>query len=165
VDDASQIVEMIEQGIAIARNLARGLFPVEIEAEGLISALRELAATHDGRNGVACRFESEDPALIHDTYAAAHLYRIAQEAVRNALQHSGARNIVISFAQDGTSARLTVRDDGAGIPNRSNGRKGMGLHIMRHRAGMIGARFGVESGAPGTVVSCSVPGQPGRAER
>jgi signal transduction histidine kinase len=163
VDDATQVVELIEQGIAIARNLARGLFPVEIEAEGLISALRELAATHDGRNGVACRFEAKHPALIHDTYAAAHLYRIAQEAVRNALRHSGARNIAISFVEDGTSAKLTVWDDGTGIPNLSNARKGMGLHIMRHRAGMIGAAFGIESDSHGTVVSCSLVNQPGRS--
>jgi signal transduction histidine kinase len=160
VEEANQIVELIEQGIAIARNLARGLFPVEIEAEGLISALKELAATHDGRNGVTCRFEAEHPALIHDTYAAAHLYRIAQEAVRNALEHSGARSVAINFAQEGTSARLTVRDDGAGIPNHSNGRKGMGLHIMRHRAGMIGAGFRIESDSHGTVVSCCVPSVP-----
>ena len=164
LDDATQIVELIEQGIAIARNLARGLFPVEIEAEGLISALRELAATHDGRNGVACRFEAEEPALIHDPYAAAHLYRIAQEAVRNALQHSGARNIVISFAEEEAYAKLTIRDDGSGIPNLSNSRKGMGLHIMRHRAGMIGAGFDIESDSHGTVVSCSVASQPERSE-
>jgi signal transduction histidine kinase len=157
VDDASQIVEMVEEGISIARNLARGLFPAEIEAEGLISALRELAATHDGRGGVACRFETEKPPLIDDTITAAHLYRIAQEAVRNAVRHSGARNVVIGLADDGVGAKLTVRDDGTGIPEPSEGRKGMGLHIMRHRAGIIGAGFQIDSDSRGTLVSCTLP--------
>jgi len=155
VEDATQIVGLIEEGIVIARNLARGLFPVEIEGEGLLSALRELATTHDGRNGIACRFEGKRPPLIHDTFAAAHLYRVAQEAVRNAALHSGARNIVIGLAEEGGSATLSVRDDGRGIPNPSEGRKGMGLHIMRHRARMIGAVFGIESNAHGTVIACS----------
>ncbi len=157
VQDAHQIVELVEQGIEIARNLARGLFPVEIEAEGLISALRELAANFDGRSGVACRFETERPALVHDSFAAAHLYRIAQEAVRNASRHSGASNIIISFNEEDGVAKLAVRDDGKGIPNLHGERKGMGLHIMRHRAGMIGAAFGVASDARGTTISCDLP--------
>jgi signal transduction histidine kinase len=156
VRDAEQIVDLIEEGIEITRNLARGLFPVEIEAEGLISAFRELARTYDQRNGMACRFEADQPALIHDTVLAAHLYRIGQEAVRNAVQHSGARNIVIRFAEEGGSSRLSIRDDGTGIPSVVGERKGMGLHIMRHRAGMIGAEFGIQSDQHGTVISCSV---------
>ncbi len=165
VDDASQIVDLIEEGIVIARNMARGLFPVEIEAEGLISALRELAATHDGRNGAACKFQTESPAMIRDTHAAAHLYRIAQESVRNAVQHSGARNIVISFAAEQAGAKLTIRDDGKGMPALSDARQGMGLHIMRHRAGIIGAQFGIESDANGTRVSCIVPGGPRMSQK
>jgi signal transduction histidine kinase len=156
VDDAAEIVDLIEEGVAIARNLARGLFPVEIEAEGLISALRELAATQDGRGGIACRFETEHPALIRDPTVAAHLYRIAQEAVRNAVRHSCARNILITFSEEKGSAKLTIADDGTGIAKSPEERKGMGLHIMSHRAGMIGAAFHINSDSHGTVVACSV---------
>jgi signal transduction histidine kinase len=164
VKDADEIVNLVEQGIEIARNLARGLFPVEIEAEGLISALRELAATYDGRSGIACRFEAERPALMHDSFAPPHLYRIAQEAVRNAVKHSGARRVVISFTEEGGAGKLVVRDDGCGIANLGQGRKGMGLHIMRHRAEMIGALFNIESDSHGTIVSCSVENRPSTAE-
>jgi signal transduction histidine kinase len=157
VGDATQIVELIEQGIEIARKLARGLFPVEIDSEGLISALRELAAGNDGRGGIVCRFESEDPPLIPDSFIAAHLYRIAQEAVRNAVQHSGARRIVVSLTDEGSdAARLAVRDDGHGIGTPDRVKKGMGLHIMRHRAGMIDASFEIQTHSSGTVVSCVV---------
>jgi signal transduction histidine kinase len=162
--DATRIVDLVEEGIAIARNLSRGLFPVAIEAEGLLSALRELAASFDGRSGIACRFIADPPVLVHDTFAATHLYRIAQEAVRNAASHSGARCIVITLANESGGAKLLVSDDGHGIPQPSPGRRGMGLHIMRHRAGMIGATFHIQSNMHGTVVSCAIPGHPSPQE-
>jgi signal transduction histidine kinase len=154
--DAKQIVELVEEGIEIAHNLARGLFPVEIEDEGLICALRELAAKYNGRSGIECVFETEQPACIHDPFVASHLYRIAQEAARNAVTHSGASRVAISLSEEGGGARLAVTDDGCGIPNPSQERKGMGLHIMRHRARMIGAGFDIQSDSHGTVVTCEV---------
>jgi signal transduction histidine kinase len=157
IADAGQIVDMVEEGIAIARSLARGLFPVEIEGQGLISALKELAATHDGRNGIACRFQGDPPAMVQDTFAAAHLYRIAQEAVRNAVKHSGAASIVIGLEQMPEAAVLTIRDNGKGIGTPSDISTGLGLHIMRHRAEIIGAVFNVRSGAEGTEISCELP--------
>jgi signal transduction histidine kinase len=76
--------------------------------------------------------------------------------VRNAVSHSGARGVVISLAEEDGGARLVVKDDGSGIADLSLERKGMGLHIMRHRAGIIGASFDIESNSHGTVVSCRV---------
>ena len=154
--DAGQIVDLVEEGIEMARNLARGLFPVGIEGEGLLSALRELAETYDGRSGIVCRFEAANPALIYDGIVAAHLYRIAQESVRNALRHSGGRHITISLDQDDNEATLSVRDDGAGLKQEAGERLGMGLHIMRHRATMIGGQFEIASDGHETVVSCVV---------
>jgi len=141
----------------MARNLARGLFPVEVEAEGLISALSELAGRNDQRSGVTCRFEAGRPALIHNSFVGMHLYRIAQEAVRNAINHSGARNIVISFHETGQGAELLVKDDGHGFTSTHRDGKGMGLDIMRHRAATVGATFDIHSDSQGTVVSCKVP--------
>jgi len=156
VADANHLVELVEQGITIARNLARGLFPVEIEAEGLISALRELAVSNTQRAGIICQFEGGRPALIYNSFAGTHLYRIAQEAVRNAIKHSGARNIIISFNETGQGAELIVRDDGNGFTSPRGTGKGMGLDIMRHRATMIGATFDIRSDSHGTVVLCSI---------
>jgi signal transduction histidine kinase len=156
-EDAEQIVDMVEQGIAIARGLARGLFPVEIEGQGLISALHELAAMQDGRNGIACRFVPDRSVMIEDTVAAAHLYRIAQEALRNALKHSGAAQVMIGLARAPAAAVLTIRDDGKGIGDTATTGAGMGLHIMRHRAEIIGAAFSVQTGPGGTVIQCELP--------
>ncbi|HEX4084790.1 MAG TPA: sensor histidine kinase [Chthoniobacteraceae bacterium] len=155
-DDAGQIVDLVEEGIEMARNLARGLFPVGIEGEGLLSALRELAETHDGRAGIVCRFEAANPALIQDGIVAAHLYRIGQESVRNAVRHSAARHITISLDQDGEEAVLSIRDDGSGFGPAVGERQGMGLHIMRHRATLIGGQFEIASNGNETVVSCVV---------
>jgi two-component system sensor kinase FixL len=147
----------VEQGIAIARGLARGLFPVEIEGQGLISALHELAVMQDGRNGIACLFEPDRAVMIQDTLAAAHLYRIAQEALRNALKHSGATSVIISLARAPAAAVLTIRDDGKGIGDSRSTGTGMGLHIMRHRAEIIGAAFSLQTGPGGTVIQCELP--------
>ncbi len=156
VQDSKTIINLIEEGIAIARNLARGLFPVEIEAEGLLSALHELAERNSIRQGTICRFDTEHTVLIHDAFVAGHLYRIAQEAVGNAVRYSGAAEIVLSLAETEDGVKLAIRDNGRGIPHLPQKRKGMGLHIMRHRATMIGGRFEIHSDSSGTTITCAV---------
>ena len=155
-EDSRHVVELIEQGIAIARNLSRGLFPFDIKAGGLVTALQELAERSSGLSGIECVFETAHPPLIHDTNTATHLFRISQEAVNNAIKHSGARQISIRLAEINNGAMLTVKDDGCGMGVLPENRKGMGLHIMRHRAKLIGATFEVQSNSQGTMVLCSV---------
>src|SRR5690348_16163324 len=88
--ESGRIVEHIEDAIATARNLAKGLNPVELQAEGLMQALEELATTMTEMSGVSCRFECESPVLLRSPAVAVNLFRIAQEAVSNALKHSNA---------------------------------------------------------------------------
>lgn len=153
--DASKVVAMVEQGIDMARNMARGLYPVEMEAEGLMAAFQELADTISQGSKVECVFECDVPVLIHDAAAATHLYRIAQEAVRNALRHAKAKRIGINLSERGDLVKLIVEDDGIGFPE-SGPTGGLGLRIMAYRAGVIGAAFAIEP-APtgGTMVTCS----------
>ena len=94
---------------------------------------------------------------VRDTRVATELYRIAQEAVTNALRHADARNIVIRLAATDGSTTLTVTDDGRGLSNKHGDKRGIGLRIMRYRAQSIGASVTVESKPDqGTVVSCQV---------
>ena len=162
--DAIRVVELIEDGIGLARSLARGLFPVLLDKQGLLSALNELAATTREFSKLECVFESDELVSVDDAATATHLFRIAQEAVRNAVKHSGAGRIVIRCSEDEDGVRLEVRDDGGGISERSGGKApgmGLGLQVMRHRASMIGAAFDIRSDDRGTVVSCLVrPGNP-----
>ena len=155
--DAQRVVKLIEEGIDIARSSARGLFPTLLEKQGLMSALEELLVTTSDLSGVQCLLESEAPVMIRDSGEAVHLFRIAQEAVRNAVKHSGARTVVVRFTENESGILLEVKDNGAGITAGSlddKGQGGMGLQIMRHRAAMIGASFEVKSDFNGTVVAC-----------
>lgn len=152
--DANKVIELIEQGIALSRQLAKGLHPIEFEAEGLMHALDELAATSSDLFKVSCRFECDSPVLIKDAVVSGHLYRVAQEAISNAVKHGKAKNIVIGLATLEDGLELEIKDDGVGLPVPLPKSNGMGLRIMAHRAGMIGASFQARRGrAGGTVVT------------
>ncbi len=156
--DADQIVGLVEDGINLARGLARGLSPVEMEAEGLMAAIEELANGVTRRSGISCTFEREAPVLIDNDTTATHLYRIAQEAVSNALRHGRPKHVVISLTEREGVVTLTVEDDGVGLPETRGKTAGLGIRIMAYRAGMIGGTLTVEP-APtgGTIVTCSLP--------
>lgn len=149
--DADRLVGMIEEGIGMARSLARGLAPVELDMQGLMAALRELAQRTSLRERLECRLEMPAPVLLQDARATTQLFRIAQEAVGNAMRHSSARHIRIGLQQRDDGIEMTVEDDGKGLPQKIEG-GGMGLSIMRHRAEMIGAAFDIERLARGTRV-------------
>jgi signal transduction histidine kinase len=156
--DAGKVVELVEEGITLARNLARGLYPVEMEAEGLMAAFQDLADHITKGARVRCVFECEAPVLVHDDAAATHLYRIAQETIHNAIQHGKPKRIGITLADQNGRVTLTVEDDGIGVPETSQKSGGLGIRIMAHRAAMIGGSLAVEP-APtgGTIVTCSIP--------
>lgn len=153
---ANHITEMVNDSISQARHLARGLYPVRLEIEGLASALEELAETTQARNSVKCRFSSEEQILICDAVAGNNLYRIAQESVNNALKHGHCNNISIGLGAVDEEVILTVKDDGVGFPEGVKYSAGMGLHIMNYRAKMIGASLDIRRGAGGgTIVICA----------
>jgi signal transduction histidine kinase len=157
---AETIAEMVNQGISQARNLARGLYPVRLEVDGLTSALEELAATTQTRNSIACHFACDEQVLIHDEVAGNNLYRIAQEAVNNAIKHGRGKNISIGLGAVEDEVTLTIKDDGIGFPETLDASSGMGLHIMNYRAKMIGAFLDIRRGAGGgTIVICSFHNQ------
>jgi PAS domain S-box-containing protein len=169
---ASEIEKLVEDALTQTRSLARGLSPVEIDAGGLPVALEDLARRIERIHGVRCIFRCERRVTTGSRAEALHLYRIAQEAVSNALRHANPTRIVIDLSSVNGRRRLTVSDDGIGItPNPEAMRKeggvgGMGLHIMRYRARMIDAIFEIRP-APekGTLVSCEWSSAPEAIER
>jgi signal transduction histidine kinase len=156
---AEAIVEMVNEGISEARNLARGLYPVRLEVDGLASALEELAAGTQERTGIVCRFSCDAPVCIFDEVAGSNLYRITQEAVNNAVKHAECQTISIGLGAVEEEVTLTIKDDGAGFTgaeSNSEGSGGMGLSIMKYRAKMIGASLDIRPGyGGGTIVICS----------
>ena len=164
--DAGKVVALVEEGIELARSLARGLYPVEIGAEGLMGAFQELADVITKGAKIRCVFECDPPVLIHSGTQAAHLYRIAQEAVRNALKHAKARRIGISLSERDGRIRLAVEDDGVGLPETGATGSGLGIRIMAHRAAMIGGTFALEPALTGgTIVTCTLPSQAAPGDR
>ena len=152
---AERIAGLVQQAIRHTRDLARGLCPVDLEDEGLAAALGQLADRVTRLPGVRCGFDHVgDPAI--DAVTAIHLYRIAQEAINNALRHGGAKGLsMILYAARGRIT-LTVTDNGVGF-SPDNAPAGMGLRLMRYRARTVGATLDIGP-APGggTTVTCEI---------
>jgi signal transduction histidine kinase len=157
VADAKAIVGWIEEGIAKTRKLARGLLLARIEPARLAQELEELAIGAS-RGAVQCRMLQQGRPVVADASQCAQLFRIAQEAVGNALRHAHARAIRINLAGDDRALCLTVEDDGCGLPAGRAVAGGMGLRIMEHRARIIGASLSLVSRpGEGTRVICRLP--------
>jgi PAS domain S-box-containing protein len=155
-EEAEKIGALLRDGTRQARMLARGLAPVELEKNGLMSALSELAANSAHLYRIDCTFACEQPVLITNEAAATHLYRIAQEAISNAVRHGRARSIALALRPAGDTAVLTVANDGAPLPAEPAREGGMGLRIMGYRAELIGATLRLGSTADGrTELSCT----------
>ena len=159
--DAGEIEDLIMKGVVQTRSLARGLFPVEDQEDGLQCALQTLADSASRLLNVNCILECEEPVPVHDNVRATHLYRIAQESISNASRHGKAETTRIRLTADKDRVSLTISDNGIGIcPDLPRG-NGMGLGIMEYRARMIGGEFEIVP-APdgGTVVRCSFSQKP-----
>lgn len=157
--EARKVVDLVEQGIAQTRQLAHGLLLARIEPERLKSEFQELCAALrqqfpqvDGD----CRVEV--PRHLRDPAVAAQIYRIAQEALRNACRHSGASRVTLAVREEGEVLLLEVEDNGSGLAPAGERSAGLGLRIMQHRAEHLGAKL-IISAQPGrgTRVTCVVP--------
>ncbi|MGA8479053.1 MAG: GAF domain-containing protein, partial [Chthoniobacterales bacterium] len=153
--EAAKIGESIRDVTRQARSLARGLSPVQIEANGLMAALDALTANAAKLFCLSCSFECPRPVLVENPTVATHLYRIAQEAIGNAIKHAQAKSIVVSLKQSDGELTLAIKDNGHGFSRASAAMEGMGLRIMEYRADMIGAMLRVDSTiGKGTTVAC-----------
>jgi PAS domain S-box-containing protein len=146
---AGEIAGHVREAIRQTRLLARGLSPVTLESEGLTSALQELASNTEKIFQVDCRFECEPLVRVQDPARVTHLFRIAQEAVSNAIKHGKAARIVIRLTRQRDAIVLVISDNGSGFPETAPKQKGMGLRIMQSRAGMIGGTLSVENNPEG----------------
>jgi PAS domain S-box-containing protein len=156
---ARELHAALEKAQHSVRELIKGVRPVEIDADGLMAALDDLASSTRRLSGIQCSFAHSERVPVEDNHTATQLYYIAREAVRNAVEHAAPRKITIGLAVTHGVLRLWVSDDGSGIPGRAGGGTGgMGLRIMRYRAGVVGAQLMIEPGKDGgTRITCSLP--------
>ena len=156
-EEATQIAELLGESVAQARAVARGLYLVPAEAGGLRSALEEFMMQVQSRHRIPCQFVERVSVPIIGETVVTNMFRIAQEAVNNAIKHAQAGHIAVTLSADGEQIWLTIEDDGRGVRLDSQETRGMGLHLMNYRARMMGAALRIEPRpAGGTVVSCSV---------
>lgn len=157
---ARRIAALLEQGVAETRQLAHGLLLTQIEPGRLVAELEELCSTlRQQYPQVACGMGAPTTARLRDAGAAAQVFRIAQEALRNAFRHSGARRVGLALDTDSAGRMvLVVVDDGRGLPDPEGRKAGMGLRIMRHRAEHLGADLQIETmPGGGTRIRCVLP--------
>ncbi len=159
-DDACELTGLAREAIRQVRSLARVLDPLELDDNDLLAALQNLAAETARSHGIACTIEckgsAEDCRVNKETALA--LYRIAQEAIRNAVTHGAADRILIELTPQASALRLNIADQGKGFALGQQTSSGMGLHIMRYRAEAIGASLEIRSTpGHGTSVCCLVP--------
>ncbi|HEY3899250.1 MAG TPA: sensor histidine kinase [Chthoniobacter sp.] len=156
-DAATQLQKHLSNATLEARNMARGIYPVSLSAETLPLALQELATTMSHLFGGSIEVSSDHDIPVTDSKIPQHVYRIAQEALSNALRHANATRIEIALRQQARQLVLTVTDDGCGSAFQQRP-EGMGWHTMRYRANLIAAHLAVKSEpGQGTVLVCEVP--------
>jgi PAS domain S-box-containing protein len=156
--DIEKVAELVNKAAVDTRNLSRALHRVDVDAAGLIVALQDLADREIWRT--PCRLEVKPSFRIDDDAVAAHLYRIAREAVINANKHAEAQQIVVKLERIRKEMVLRVIDDGIGLPKDVKPQQGLGFHIMNYRAQLMGGRLEIESTQTGgTCVSCYLPVQ------
>lgn len=157
-ESARGLVGMTQQAITQSRQVAAGLLLAGVTPLTLPSEINEFVSGVARQTGLPCHFEARGDPRLPDADAAAHVLRIAQEAVRNAVKHARARSIRVVLERQDRQVRLSVIDDGIGLPPPDRREFGMGLEIMAHRAGASGGTFAVEARPEGgTRVTCAWP--------
>lgn len=156
--ELAEIAHLVRRAITEIKSLSRSLHPVELEQNGFVAAIRELASNSERFFHIECPSECDESIALTDSATATHLYRIAQEAVHNAVKHGKAKRVEIKLMSSGGHAVLLIKDNGVGMPEQTEKFHGMGLRNMRYRAQIINATLDIERDrSGGTIVLCTLP--------
>ena len=152
---AAQLAKGLQEAVSQVRALSRGLVPVDVEAGDLIHALESLVDNLRRQTGLDISLQVSSPLNIRDSSCAVHLYRIAQEALNNAIKHAGASRIRVVIGREGNRGLLSITDDGSGFDPQQESTAGLGMRIMKYRCELIDARLDVETPpAEGCRIKC-----------
>jgi PAS domain S-box-containing protein len=167
VERCQEVQALLQQAIRKTRSISKGLHAVGSHPEDIMTSLKELIDRAREGSGKRCQFRCANPVLIQDPIKASHLFRIAQEAVNNALKYSEGTQITLSLAQRDGEVSLQVTDNGIGFDQQlEQESRGLGLHIMNYRASAIGGVLSIcQRKGGGTRVVCKAPRKPRRAGR
>lgn len=156
--DARKIDELMDEIISHTHNLAHQFGSLDVKGDDLSTVLKGLAGNVKRMFEIPCAFtfKGTPPELPANTTV--QLYKIAQEAVSNAIKHGKARTVAIGLLKEDDQLVLTIRNDGVPFTQPANSKDRMGLRIMNYRASTIGATLEIKAAEKtGTVVSCALP--------
>ena len=138
--------------------MAHDLATLDLKQKDIITALNDLAEHAKELFQISCRFKAEGQVPPLENTVVNQLYKIAQEAVTNAIKHGKAKKVALNLENDGSNLLLTIQNDGLPFPDLKGRSMGMGLRIMSYRASLINASLDVKgTGGSGTRVSCALP--------
>jgi signal transduction histidine kinase len=157
--DVQEMTEMVDHALSKARSVAGGFFTAGFDVDGLAEALRETARNIEERSDVKCEVSWQKHLAIGNEDVVMHLFRIAQEAMQNAIKHAEPSRIEVSLKETGEkTVKLSIEDNGKGLLPSEKTNKRLGLRIMAYRAGLIGGDLTIENPSTGgTRVTCIVP--------
>jgi signal transduction histidine kinase len=162
--EVDKIINYVQEAAQHVSDLQRGVMPVQVDRDGLAQALRELTSRIERLPHVDCTYEHDGATDVSDHEVKLQLYRIAQEATRNALSHANPSHVHVELRGTDDAVILRVSDDGCGFDLSNMDQQtasSLGLHSMRYRAQTIGARFDIEAPAgEGTTVTVTMPRSP-----
>jgi len=157
---AANAATLLEAALRETRHLSHGLCPAIHLSGGLFKAVQRLAESMPRTHGVEClcQCDTEVQEVRLDDRTSTGLYRIAQEAMNNAVRHAKAKTIVVRLGVCDGRLTLAVQDDGVGIPEDRERTQGMGISGMEHRTRGMGGELEIRRGPQGgTIVTCSIP--------
>lgn len=157
--EVAEVSSLLEESVNHAYDLSRGLWPVEHDSNALSPSLEELTRRLAESSGIVIEFNQQRGCRVCTNKGVTQLYRIAQEALTNAVKHARAGRIAVALqCQNRGELTLTVQDDGIGRDLAERTKGGLGMGIMQHRARLINAHLTVADAAGGgTLVSCTIP--------
>jgi two-component system, NarL family, sensor histidine kinase UhpB len=155
--EAGKIHLLVQQAMSHASDLAHDLATLDRKGSDLPAALKDLAEHARELFSITCRFKVDGEIPPLEPHTVGELYKIAQEAVTNAIKHGKAKKVGISLANGSDRLVLTIQNDGLPFPDLQSHSTGMGLRIMNYRASLIGASLEVKGIGKGTRVTCSMP--------
>lgn len=151
-----EIAGLLGDAVRQTREISRGLFPADLEEHGLCHALRQLAERTAGTWGIPCQFACAREFRL-EKQAAIQLYRVAQEAVANAVKHARPARIALELTATRDAVRLLITDDGRGFDARRRS-SGIGLATMKNRVRLLAGQFQIRQNPEGgTAVTCTIP--------
>jgi len=159
-DEVEEISNLVKEADGYAKALAHGLVHVNFDEQGLQAVLTQLSNQAKKFFNVECSFDNKCERIVDNNMQAMHLYRIAQEAISNAVKHGKADKIKIELSNSDGRIRLAIIDDGIGFANTTAGKKnkGMGIHIMKYRANILSGRLEIkQTDENQTSIVCSIP--------